>query len=213
MDNHAASWRQVFPDMPPGTPTDREGGCGRGAFGIRKGTLIAQSVISTCLDIPLAAFTAIYAPESGTVLSYAPSATDWEPGQLLLHLDGGGVIGFGHVNDVILPGTQVHGGEQIATVGNNGSNSHVEFMYSPTGAYANRSDFTAYPLSDPQSPMSLLQGYMSSRGQPAFIPLSSHRSPRTTVTPISPQRLCAQAAPRRHRALLFTLTRAAWPRR
>jgi hypothetical protein len=74
-------------------------------------------------------------------------------GRLLLRLDTGAVVGFGHVNDRIAPGTPVPAGSEIATIGNNGGNSHVEFMYDATGAgapyYYKRASFPPPPPPPP----------------------------------------------------------------
>ena len=107
------------------------------------------------IDVPLAAGTPVYAPEAGTVVKYQASSTEWEPGRLLLRLDTGAVVGFGHVNDLTAPGTHVAGGAEIATIGNNGSNSHTEFMYDASGAgapnYYNRANFLPSPPVSPAS--------------------------------------------------------------
>jgi hypothetical protein len=118
------------------------------------------------IDVMLPAGAAVSSPEPGTVTAYAASTTEWEPGRLLFRLDRGGVIGFGHVKDVTRPNTHVEGGQRIATIGDLDRNSHVEFMYSPSGRTAKRSDFTSFPKSDPQSPFVLLESYMTNRPPP-----------------------------------------------
>ncbi|MDP9075513.1 MAG: M23 family metallopeptidase [Actinomycetota bacterium] len=117
------------------------------------------------IDIPLAAGTTVYAPEPATIIGYQPSSTDWQPGRLLLRLNrGGAVIGFGHVNASLRSGP-VNTNQPIATIGDQGGNSHVEFMYSPSGGLS-RSAFTSYPKSDPGSPFSLLTTYFNSPPPP-----------------------------------------------
>ena len=131
------------------------------------------------LDVTLPLNTPIVAPEAGTIIGYQKSSDpcwNWAPGRLLLQLNRGGVIGFGHVSPVVSSGS-VSVGQEIATIGPtqscNGGN-HVEFMYAPGGCSTsscyNYSDFrcspgcgsgTVYPLSDPLSPLSLLKSYMS----------------------------------------------------
>src|SRR6266516_3237633 len=69
------------------------------------------------IDVSLKARTPVFAREPGTVSSYVASATDWPPGRLLFRLNRGGVVGFGHVNDLTAAGTHVAGGHQIATIG------------------------------------------------------------------------------------------------
>ncbi len=102
------------------------------------------------IDVPLAAGTAIYAPEPGNVIAYQPcqTGTCWSPGRLLMKLSSGPVVGFGHVNQVAAIGP-VRGGQQVASVGDQGSLSHVEFMFSFSGSYAARSDFVPSPPVSP----------------------------------------------------------------
>jgi hypothetical protein len=116
------------------------------------------------IDIPLAAGTAVYAPESGTVSYWDTTGyakNEWQPGRLLLALDRGGLVGFGHVNAVVRSG-HVVAGQQIASIGapTHGWGSHVEFMYSPSGGQSH-SDFAAYQRADPRSPFSLLIQYFT----------------------------------------------------
>jgi hypothetical protein len=119
------------------------------------------------IDVALPAGTSIVAPEPGTVTAYQASNTDWEPGRLLLRLDRGGVIAFGHVRDIARAGAHVNGGQQVAAIGDLGSNSHVEFMYSPSStAGSSRGDFTSFSRDDARSPFSVLRLYMTSAPPP-----------------------------------------------
>lgn len=96
----------------------------------------------------------VYAPEAGT-LSYQPSSVWWEPGRAVLLLDSGGFVGIGHVNidPNVTPG-HVAAGTLIAEVAQNPagscSNSHVEFMYSPT-VPANDRNITSFRPPSPTS--------------------------------------------------------------
>ncbi|MGH3571464.1 MAG: M23 family metallopeptidase [Pseudonocardiaceae bacterium] len=85
----------------------------------------------------------IYSPVAGKILAYQPSASSWEPGRLLIQTADGAVVGIGHITTTVAQGASVAAGQLVGAVGNNGSNSHIEVMYSPTGGLS-RSDFTGY---------------------------------------------------------------------
>src|ERR1700674_4998580 len=106
------------------------------------------------LDVPLSAGTSVYAPETGTVVAYQScpqGQTCWYPGRLLEQVGNGAVVGFGHVNQSA--SGSIQGGQLVATIGDQGTNSHVDFMYSLTGSYsAGRNPFM------PPSPVSPLNG-------------------------------------------------------
>jgi len=88
------------------------------------------------IDVPLTSGTPIRAPQPGTVIAYqpCPSGTCWHPGRLIEQLTTGAVVAFGHVNNSVPVNTFVTAGQQIATVGDNGGNSHVEFMFDQSGS-------------------------------------------------------------------------------
>lgn len=105
----------------------------------------------------------VYAPESGNI-SYQPSTSWWEPGRVVLLLDSGGFVGIGHVV-MTAPAGHVNAGAEIAYVACNDdpnpalpqpncSNSHVEFMYSPT-VPSNDRDITSFR---PPSPTAQTNG-------------------------------------------------------
>jgi hypothetical protein len=146
------------------------------------------------VDVALPAGTAVLAPQAGKVILYQPcSGYCWAPGRLIFQLDSGGlysgVLGFGHVDNPVPVGTEVAAGAQIATVGDNGSNSHVEFMYAPAGcsdtSCYTRSAFTTYPLSDPRSPLSVLRAYWLHSGSGN----DDESAPSTYVTPDGQQHI------------------------
>ena len=109
----------------------------------------------------LASGSAVYAPEPGNV-SYQPSTVWWEPGRVVLLLDTGGMVGFGHVNMTVSPG-HVTAGQQIAVVacnpgGGDCSNSHVEFMYDPTVPSDDRYIWSFRPPASSSVPVSPING-------------------------------------------------------
>jgi hypothetical protein len=109
----------------------------------------------------LASGSVVYAPESGNV-SYQPSTVWWEPGRLVLLLDTGGMVGFGHVNMTVSPG-HVDAGKPIAVVacnpgGGDCSNSHVEFMYDPTVPSDDRNIWSFRPPASSSVPVSPFNG-------------------------------------------------------
>src|SRR6266550_2108054 len=53
------------------------------------------------IDVGLSAGTPIYAPEAGTV-TYVQNGCAWSPGRLILRLDRGPVVAFGHVYQPVL---------------------------------------------------------------------------------------------------------------
>jgi hypothetical protein len=85
----------------------------------------------------------VYSPVAGKVLAYQPSSSAWEPGRLLIQAANGAVVGIGHITSSVAAGATVTRGEQVGAVGNNGSNSHIEVMYSPKGGLS-RADFVGY---------------------------------------------------------------------
>lgn len=132
------------------------------------------------VDVPLPYMTPIVAPEAGVVWNYEAAngpCGDWAPGRLLLKLNRGGVIGFGHVTPVVKDGTHVAVGQEIATVGPTiacRGGMHVEFMYASNGCSNGpscyvMSDFRCapgcvagkeYPIAGPLSQWTLLKSYM-----------------------------------------------------
>jgi Peptidase family M23 len=112
------------------------------------------------VDVSLPANTAVFAPEPGRIVGYQASSSAWQPGRLLEKLDSGPVVGLGHVNAPLVSiGTRVAAGQQITTIGDNGGNSHVEFMFDQSGqggpGYYQRSYFC------PPNPLPKLAFYMA----------------------------------------------------
>ncbi len=115
------------------------------------------------VDVALPAGLPIFAPEEGTVVAYRACEPGmcWGPGRVFFKLDRGGMLVLGHVTRWLADGDHVAPGTQIATIGDNGGNSHVEVMFSPSNtAFDNRRDFTFYPLGDRRAPGFLMQAYM-----------------------------------------------------
>lgn len=85
----------------------------------------------------------VFSPVAGKVIAYEPSTNSWEPGRLLIQAANGAVVGIGHITTLVKVGDIVSNGQQVGAVGNNGGNSHIEVMYSPSGDLS-RGGFTNY---------------------------------------------------------------------
>src|SRR5579859_7995621 len=121
------------------------------------------------LDVGLAPGTPIYTPEPGTMLTYEASASNacrWQPGRILEKLTTGQIVAFGHVNRVAADGSQVSGGQEIATVGDQSAwpncpgpgqgpeGNHVEFQYDSSGGSTSQANNWV-----PHAAVSAGQGY------------------------------------------------------